>query len=225
MSGPYARTPIPVLCHAPYPCAFAMRPRPPFRRGRLGAGVMLLRVCKWSLALLERMLSRGRRSARRRHALQAQTVVKNLCVGCLDDQAVLLTLLHENRTRWGARTLLERRYLLQGYWEDFAPHLPTPHLPPSSTLFTDVSHREHLPPRTLLKWWPLTSARLASLMRPLPPLRRPVFGSSRVPLSVHFAGCQLCSGKGDATRMDRCWSLFKATVTFAEEQSAPVAPT
>ena len=32
----------------------------------------------------------------------------------------------------------------------------------------------------------------------LPPLRQPIFGSWRVPLAVHFAGCQLCSGKVSA---------------------------
>ena len=42
------------------------------------------------MALLEKMLDRGRLAVRRRNALQAQASVVNLCEGCLDDQAVLL---------------------------------------------------------------------------------------------------------------------------------------
>ena len=54
----------------------------------------------------------------------------------------------------------------------------------------------------------------------MPGLRRPLFGSSRVPMAVHFAGCQLCSGKAtDVGRTARCWPAFRRVLRFAEEQT------
>ena len=38
-----------------------------------------------------------------------------------------------------------------------------------------------------------------------------------MPLSVHFAGCQLCSGKA-ADKASRCWPAFRRTLRFAEDQ-------
>ena len=72
---------------------------------KLNTGLLLLRVSGWALALLERMLRVGRKPARHRHALAAQRVVRNLCAGCLDDQAALLQLLHDEPARWRAQTL------------------------------------------------------------------------------------------------------------------------
>ena len=167
---------------------------------KANTGVLLLRVHRWSLALITRMLARGgrTRAARRAHALQVQEHVANLCVGCIDDQATLLELLQTEPHRWATHTVLERRYLLQGHWEDFADAMPLampPHL--DAPLAT-----------------PLRRVGAAAL----PPLRRSVFGLSSVPLSVHFAGCQLCSGKSPETAA-RCWPAFRRTVRFAEEQS------
>ena len=120
---------------------------------------------------------------RHRHALQAQQVVKNLCNGCLDDQATLLLMLHEHPERWRAPTFLERRFMLQGYWEDFVSAMP-------------------------------------AAPRPGATLLRPVFGRDRVPLSLHFAGCQLCSGKlEDRARVERCWKAARATIRYAEDQT------
>ena len=62
---------------------------------KLNTGVMLLRVHEWTLNLLDRMLRVGRKDVRHKHALAMQQRVKNLCVGCIDDQAVLLSLLAE----------------------------------------------------------------------------------------------------------------------------------
>lgn len=80
---------------------------------KLNTGVMLLRVDRWSLALLDELLHHGRQPGRRRRALAAQKVLKNLCDGCLDDQAALLLLLHQNASQWSSPTHLERRFLLQ----------------------------------------------------------------------------------------------------------------
>ena len=52
---------------------------------------------------------------------------------------------------------------------------------------------------------------------PLPPLRQKVFGLASVPLAVHFAGCQLCSGKSPERAL-RCWPAFRRVVRFAEDQ-------
>ena len=147
---------------------------------KMNTGLMLLRVHPWSLALLGRLLAHGRKAVRHRHALEAQQVVKNLCVGCIDDQATLLVMMKQHPERWRAPTFLERRFMLQGYWEDYAGAMPT------------------------------SGAAL----------RRPVFGRERVPLSLHFAGCQLCPGKlADASRVERCWRAARATIRYAEDQS------
>lgn len=167
---------------------------------KLNTGMMLLRVHSWSLALLRRMLEVGRKTARRRHALDAQRVVKNLCIGCIDDQAVLLMLLHDQPTRWKGPTLLERRYMLQGYWEDYEEALPI-----SATAQTADGPG-------------FVPLRLVGAPR-LPPLKKAVFGREHVPFSIHFAGCQLCSGKAAPERARRCWPAFRRTVRFAEDQT------
>ncbi|KAL1524579.1 hypothetical protein AB1Y20_019469 [Prymnesium parvum] len=177
---------------------------------KLNTGVMLLRVHSWTLALLRRMLAIGRKAARRRHALDAQKVVKNLCVGCIDDQAALLMLLHHEPTRWRGATSLERRFMLQGYWEDFNGALPlsVTSRPPA------VSTTRHGDEATVV----FTPLRLADVPM-LPPLRRAVFGHLNVPFAIHFAGCQLCSGKADVERTIQCWHSFRRTLRFAEDQS------
>ena len=69
---------------------------------KANTGVMLLRVHNWTLSLVSRMLSRGGRTKaqRRKHALAIQQNVANLCVGCIDDQAVLLEALQTEPSRW-----------------------------------------------------------------------------------------------------------------------------
>ena len=54
---------------------------------------------------------------------------------------------------------------------------------------------------------------------PLPPLRKSVFGRQHVPFTIHFAGCQLCSGKAEPERARRCWPAFRRAVRFAEDQT------
>ena len=53
------------------------------------------------MALLERILAVGRPAVRRKHALSLQASLLHLCTGCIDDQAVLLHLLHKEPQRWG----------------------------------------------------------------------------------------------------------------------------
>ena len=184
---------------------------------KLNTGVMLLRVCKWSLALLNLVLDRGRRRSRRDNAASAQSMVKNLCAGCLDDQAVLLLLLRENASQWLAPTFFERRFPMQTYWEDLEGALP-----PSSRLADDKDIAAAAAfPTAAAALMPLPLAAPGS--QPLPPLLRPVFGNHRVPLAVHFAGCQLCSGKGSKlpeNTASRCWPSFQAAIRFAAEQTA-----
>ena len=189
---------------------------------KVNSGVMAIRVHPWSLALLSRLLAaggRGRR-ARARRALEIQEHVANLCVGCIDDQAVLLELLHrgDDGPRWRAHTVLERRYLLQGYWEEYVDQLPAQPQDPrqenaASPLVAGAESATGTgrPPAPL----PLRQAHAL----PLASLRRRVHGSLRVPLSIHFAGCQLCSGKAAAERTVRCWPAFRRTLRFAEDQA------
>lgn len=168
---------------------------------KVNTGVLLLRVHNWSLALLERVLQRGGRTRqqRRRRGVEIQSSVKNLCVGCIDDQAVLLEMLHKEGARWAAHTLLERRFALQGHWEDFAdaiPDEPGGGGAASSAVAAPPLRQPRAPP--------------------LAPLRKRVFGSVRVPLAVHFAGCQLCSGTAPE-KAPRCWPAFRRVLRFAED--------
>ena len=193
---------------------------------KLNTGVLLLRVHNWSLALLNRMIARGGRTrqARRRHAVEIQRYVKNLCVGCIDDQATLLELLHREPSVWRTHAVLERRFPLQGHWEDYAAAVP-------ETAFAAAAAHAKLvagaasgggdrggdgggggdrgggaPP-------------LRQLSAPaIRPLTQRVHGSARVPLSIHFAGCQLCSGKAPEIS-ERCWPVFRRTIRFAEDQA------
>lgn len=70
---------------------------------KANTGVMLMRVHNWTVALLSRMLVRGGRTKaqRRRHALEVQEHVANLCVGCIDDQGArkCSCRAHDPRTR------------------------------------------------------------------------------------------------------------------------------
>ena len=177
---------------------------------KLNTGAMLLRVHSWSLALLRRMLEVGRKAVRRRHALDAQKVVRNLCVGCIDDQAALLMLLHDAPARWKPHTLLERRFMLQGYWEDYEEALP---LSAAADAQGEAAARGGGAPTAAFVPLRLLGA------PPLPPLRKSVFGRQHVPFTIHFAGCQLCSGKAEPERARRCWPAFRRAVRFAEDQT------
>lgn len=259
---------------------------------KANSGVMLLRVHEWTAALVRRMLARGgrTRAQRRRHALEIQQHVQNLCNGCIDDQGarrVVSNPRHRRRrgsdgsrrlmrrrvrprarrcacaagcpcpcvraagcsqrsraaraaapreprpsrraanprpaaralrscvasTEWPARgslrwqlarhALLERRYLMQGHWEDFHPAIPL-------ELSREAPAAPHAASTT-----PTPLRRLDA--PPLPPLRRKVFGLADVPLAVHFAGCQLCSGKAPE-KAGACWPAFRRVLRFAEEQ-------
>ena len=171
---------------------------------KANTGVMLLRVHNWTLSLVSRMLSRGGRTKaqRRKHALAIQQNVANLCVGCIDDQAVLLEALQTEPSRWAKHTSLERRYLLQAFWEDFEDALPEAVAAAATTTRTPVA----VPLR-----------RLGA--PPLPQLRHKVYGLATVPLAVHFAGCQLCSGKAPE-KSERCWPAFRRALRLAEGQRA-----
>eukprot|EP00964_Phaeocystis_antarctica_P061111 scaffold36478_cov60-Phaeocystis_antarctica.AAC.2 len=164
------------------------------------------------------MLQRGRGSARRKHALQAQAVVRNLCVGCLDDQAVLLTLLHgqAESSRWRAATHFERRFAIQGYWEDYVGALPRAALTaPADDVASPIAAAD----ATARPGAAGASSAAERVGPPVPWLSRQVLGRWRVPFSIHFAGCQLCSGKADAERAARCWPAFRETARFAEDQA------
>eukprot|EP00308_Calcidiscus_leptoporus_P023284 CAMPEP_0119376748 /NCGR_PEP_ID=MMETSP1334-20130426/41097_1 /TAXON_ID=127549 /ORGANISM="Calcidiscus leptoporus, Strain RCC1130" /LENGTH=160 /DNA_ID=CAMNT_0007395409 /DNA_START=247 /DNA_END=726 /DNA_ORIENTATION=+ len=91
---------------------------------KLNTGVMLWRVHPWSMNLLDQLFDQGHRDARQGHAHSVQQFVRNLCFGCFDDQAALIALLHKQPSRWQQATLLERRFPLQGYWEDYATAMP-----------------------------------------------------------------------------------------------------
>ena len=175
---------------------------------KLNTGLVLLRVHPWSLALLNRMLRQAGRSRaeRRRRALDVQKSVSNLCVGCIDDQAVLLEMLRNEPDRWAYYAHLERRFPLQGFFEDYAGALRDAPFAAADELGEQPPHGSHVPLR-------------APTAHPLAPLRRRVFGSLRVPLSVHFAGCQLCSGKGPPEKTPRCWAELRRTIRFAEDQA------
>lgn len=138
---------------------------------------------------------------------------------------MLLELLHTEPTRWGAHATLERRYLLQGYWEDWAEAMPLRTMPLVMSRVGADTAAAASPRAGSLEGGagggggavPTPLRRVGAA--PLPPLQQKVFGMSSVPLAVHFAGCQLCSGKAPPERERACWPAFRRVVRFAEEQT------
>ena len=95
------------------------------------------------------------------------------------------------------QTLFERRFTIQGYWEDYIGALP-PSAGAAGGGATATAGRDDAPP---------------------PSLRREVFGRRQLPFSIHYAGCQLCSAKADAAKAQRCWPAYREAVRFAEDQA------
>ena len=93
--------------------------------------------------------------------------------------------------------------MLQAHWEDVLDALPTPTTAPVAPVTAPTTRAWH--PLRAIGTEPPTS------------LRRPFHGMRHVPLAVHFAGCQLCSGKASAERAAKCWPAFRQAVRYAEE--------
>lgn len=89
-----------------------------------------------------------------------------------------------------------------GYWEDYEDALP------ATAAFSVAT-------QTQATFVPL---RLIG-STPLPRLKKAVFGGHHVPFAIHFAGCQLCSGKTDVERSIRCWRNLRQAIRFAEDQT------
>ena len=151
---------------------------------KLNTGLVLLRVHPWSLALLNRMLRQAGRSRaeRRRRALDVQKSVSNLCVGCIDDQAVLLEMLRNEPDRWASYAHLERRFPLQGFFEDYAGALRDAPFAAADELSEQPPHGSHVPLRARPPLVPLGAACLAAC-------------ACRSPCTLRDASCAQARGR------------------------------
>ena len=91
----------------------------------LNAGVMLMRNNDWTRAFLRRILDAG-------DDIEGSTsvqgaVLKGMCDRKYDcrvsDQSTIVYLLYSEPDQWRNQTLLEKRFTLNGHWQEYAGHL------------------------------------------------------------------------------------------------------
>jgi len=147
----------------------------------INAGVMLMRNSGWTRDFLKRILAAGDDIAAST-ALQ-RTVMKGMCdreEDCVvSDQSTIVYLLYTQPELWRAQTLLEKRFALNGHWQQYYGRLVPGSLQLSSS----------------------------------------IWGTDRVPFVMHFAGCQLCSGKTDShyANWDECRDAMAQSLNHAED--------
>ena len=91
----------------------------------LNAGVMLMRNNDWTRAFLRRILDAGD-NIEGSTAVQG-AVLKGMCDRAYDcvvsDQSTIVYLLSQEPDKWRNQTLLEKRFALNGHWQQYAGHL------------------------------------------------------------------------------------------------------
>ena len=99
--------------------------------------------------------------------------------GVVSDQSTIVYLLYTPPALWRAQTLLEKRFALNGHWQQYYGRLVPGSLQLSSA----------------------------------------IWGTDRVPFIMHFAGCQLCSGRTDAhyANRDECLDAMAQSLNYAED--------
>ena len=98
-------------------------PRAPSYFG-LNAGVMLLRNCDWTRELLDRILAAGAdipgSTAEQGAVMKGWEREGDRVVS---DQSTIVYLLHTQPERWRKQTLFEKRFTMNGHWNEYAGHL------------------------------------------------------------------------------------------------------
>ena len=146
----------------------------------INAGVMLLRNSGWTRDFLARILAAGDDIAA--STAQQRTIMKGWEReedGVVSDQSTIVYMLYTEPERWRAQTLLEKRFALNGHWQQYYGRLVPGSLQLSSA----------------------------------------IWGTDRVPFVMHFAGCQLCSGRTDAhyANWDECRDAMAQALNHAED--------
>ena len=146
----------------------------------INAGVLLLRNSAWTRDFLARILEAGEDVAA--STAQQRTVMKGWEReedGVVSDQSTIVYLLYTQPELWRAQTLLEKRFALNGHWQQYYGRLVPGSLQLSSA----------------------------------------IWGTDRVPFIMHFAGCQLCSGRTDAhyANRDECLDAMAQSLNYAED--------
>ncbi len=146
----------------------------------INAGVLLMRNSGWTRDFLKRILAAGddiaASTAEQRKVMKGWEREED---GVVSDQSTIVYMLYTEPEQWRAQTLLEKRFALNGHWQQYYGRLV---------------------PGTLQ----LSSA---------------IWGTDRVPFVMHFAGCQLCSGKTDAhyANWDECRDAMAQALNYAED--------
>ena len=183
----------------------------------INAGVLLLRNCDWTRAFLRAILDAGMDIAGST-ALQG-AALKGMCDRAYDcvvsDQSTIVYLLHTQPERWRAQTLLEKRFALNGYGchrSLLAKLACTRRLACAQTRL----HATPAPPQPRFRHWQEYYGRLVSGSLKL---STDIWGSDRVPFIMHFAGCQLCSGRTDAHYADwgQCRDAMAQALNHVED--------
>ena len=146
----------------------------------INAGVLLMRNSAWTRDFLARILEAGEDIAA--STAQQRTVMKGWEReedGVVSDQSTIVYLLYTQPELWRAQTLLEKRFALNGHWQQYYGRLVPGSLQLSSA----------------------------------------IWGTDRVPFIMHFAGCQLCSGRTDAhyANRDECLDAMAQSLNYAED--------
>ena len=179
----------------------------------INAGVMLLRNNDWSRAFFARILAAGE-DIEGSTKVQGATL-KGMCDRAYDcvvsDQSTIVYLLYTQPELWRAQTLLEKRYALNGCaggacesWGCSRAGIASPLLLGADALARARRHWQEYYGRLVPGSLQLSSS---------------IWGSDRVPFVMHFAGCQLCSGKTDAhyANWDECRDAMAQALNHVED--------
>ncbi|KAL9663050.1 hypothetical protein QQ045_027887 [Rhodiola kirilowii] len=166
----------------------------------LNAGVFLIRNCQWSMDFMEAWASMGPQSPDYvKWGEIQQQVIKDKTHPESDDQSALLYLMLEARVKWSDKIFLEQELSFQSHWVGVIDQLSN---------FTKAQLEEDKRsggPR-----------RHAEVTRSF---RAETRGRNRLPIMIHFAGCQPCSGSHNPLYMaESCWDGMKRALTFADNQ-------
>jgi len=166
----------------------------------LNAGVMLMRNNDWTRRFLGEILKAGADVSR---ATETQRqVIKGFCDRAYDcvasDQSTIVYLLHTQAELWRKETLFEKRCARGCAGRRRGPL--------TRRSFTMNGH-----------WQEYAGHLVSGSLR----LQDSIWSSDRVPFVMHFAGCQLCSGKTDAhyANWDACRVALGEALSHVEDYS------
>uniref|UniRef100_A0A7N0T524 Uncharacterized protein n=1 Tax=Kalanchoe fedtschenkoi TaxID=63787 RepID=A0A7N0T524_KALFE len=164
----------------------------------LNAGVFLIRNCQWSMDFMEAWASMGPQSPEyAKWGRIQQSVIKDKLHPDSDDQSALLYLMLEERAKWGDKIFLEQEVSFQSHW-------------------VGVTNRLSNFSRAQLEEDRKSGGRKRNAEKVT---RGYGAQTDRLPIMIHFAGCQPCSGKHNpAYGAESCWEGMNQALAFADNQ-------